>query len=105
MFTYTVRPDGGEPYVVTATMRDVLRWERTSPKGRLPRKAEDLGTASAENAYSLAYVASKRQGRFAGTEQEFEETVDINGGDQLTEPADEPAGEEGEGPDPTPSDR
>lgn len=103
MFTYTVRPDGGEPFVVVAGMRDILKWERTAPRGKR-RTAEDLATASAENAYSLAYTAAHRQGLFKGTQDEFEDQVDLDGGDSLTPPP-TPELEEGEGPDPTPADR
>lgn len=59
MFEFKVIPDGGEPYELTATSRDVYTWERTS-KGRNLRTLRD-GIAMAD-LYELAWIAARRQG-------------------------------------------
>lgn len=91
MITFTVRPDGGEPYELTAGSRDVLQWERTT-KGK---SAATLGDMA--DMYKVAWLAAKRQGLYDGSLQDFETTVDLE-----TE-GDEDGSDEG--PDPTRSAR
>lgn len=55
---WTVIPDSGEPYTVMADMRDVRLWERLSPRNTMRKFAEN---PSADDIYSLVYVAIKRQ--------------------------------------------
>lgn len=88
MFTFTVKPDGGEPYELTTTSRDVLHWEKVN-KGKSLRQ---LGSEpSMTDFYALAHVTATRRQLFTGTLQEFEASVDI----------DLPTGEEDEEADPT----
>lgn len=89
MFTFYVTPDSGETYRVVAASRDVLTWE----KGLKGRSFGDLANSpSMSGMYGLAYAASRRQGLYGGSLQDFEQSVD------LALVADEEAGQ----PDPTP---
>lgn len=95
MFIYTAYPDKGEPFVVYVTMRHVLKWERSSPKGRPQRKASDLQDITADAAYELAYLAASAAGQYRGTQSDFEESVDLAGGDRLNPtPDDDTEGDE-----------
>lgn len=90
MFTFTVTPDGGAPYEVTATSRDVLHWERIT-KGKTALSLAENGSMA--DLYSVCHLAAQRRGLYSGSRDEFEQTNDI-------EPHDD---EEGDGePDPTP---
>lgn len=86
MIDFTVTPDDGDPYELTATMRDVRRWEKTHKGKRLAQLKEP----SADDLYEVAYIAAQRQGKVAGvTFDEFADSCDVE------VPADE------DGPDPT----
>jgi hypothetical protein len=74
MMTFKVSPDGGDPWQVVAESRDVLAWEKAL-KGR---SFNDLATnPTMAGLYGLAYAASRRQGLWEGTIQEFEASVDL----------------------------
>lgn len=73
MFTFTVDPvDGGDRFELTADSRDVLQWERQKA-GRSVTKLL-LEGASLIDAYSMAYIAAKREGLITCSPREFEET-------------------------------
>ena len=91
MFTITVKPDGQDPFDVTASTRDVLQWEKVGKDNSLTKLQNN---PSVSDMYSIAHFACKRQQRFTGSLQDFEASVDI---DFETE--------EDEEPDPTPGDR
>jgi len=74
MFTFTVAPDNADEYQVTVGPRDIVKWERTVKGASLVKLQQDVHY---EDLYHLAYLASKRQGLFAGSYELFEETVDI----------------------------
>jgi hypothetical protein len=74
MFTFTVHPDGAEPYEATATARDIVMWEKVA-KGRSLGKLGD--NPSMSDLYSLAHVASRRLGLYAGSLADFETGVDL----------------------------
>lgn len=74
MFTFTVKPDSAEEFEVTATSRDVVRWEKTG-KGRSLGRFSDNPTMT--DLYSLAHGAALRQGLWAGPVAEFEQSVDV----------------------------
>lgn len=76
MFTLTIKPDEGEQQVVIATARDVLAWERAG-SGTTRSVTQLLAETRLVDAYALAYVASKRQGLFEGSQAEFEQTHDL----------------------------
>lgn len=73
MFTFDIRPDAAATYKVTATSRDVVLWEKTTPG----RTFNDLGRPAMADFYGLAHLASKRLGLFDGTRKEFEDSVDL----------------------------
>lgn len=75
MFTITVRPDGQEPFEVTATTRDVLNWEKVGKDNNI---AKLQAQQSVVDMYSIAHFACKRQQLFTGTLAEFEQNVDID---------------------------
>lgn len=74
MFTFTVKPDGGETFTVTATTRDVLIWEKADPKRSF---ADFTRGVSLEDMYTLAHTAARRQNLYPGTLAEFETSVDL----------------------------
>lgn len=89
---WTAYPDDGEPFDITASSRDILRWEKSKPgrsitqlMGGEPRMAE---------VYALACVAAVRAGDFTGSLAQFEETVDLDGREPEDQ-ADADADEEG----------
>lgn len=93
MFEFKVIPDGGEPYELTATSRDVYTWERIS-KGRNLRTLRD-GIAMAD-LYELAWIAARRQGlTSADTLRAFSDCTDLEFEEE----------EDQEEPDPTNQDR
>ncbi len=75
MFTFTISPDGEPSYTLTATTRDVARWEKTA-KGQGLRQLEE--TMRATDLYALAYYAAVRQQLFSGKLSEFQESCDLN---------------------------
>lgn len=58
MLTLMIKPDGEEPYQITADSRDVLLWERIGPRNNLRRLIE---SPVMSDHYSLAHIAIKRQ--------------------------------------------
>ena len=76
MFTFTVDPDEGEGerFQVTAKARDVLVWERLKP-GRSITKL--LAETHLTDAYALAHIALRREGRTELSLKEFETTHDL----------------------------
>jgi hypothetical protein len=79
-----IMPDGAEPYEVTATTRDIAKWEKTT-KGatfaafQAEQKITDL--------YRIAFHAAVRRGLYTGTLADFEDGVDL---DILDDDQDEP---------------
>lgn len=90
MITLKVIPDNGDEYVVTATSRDVLTWEKTTKGDR--SFVDLLQSPTLVDFYKVAWIASWRQGLTSvKNQQEFEATCEVEGID---------AEEDGE-PDPT----
>lgn len=71
---FKVMPDGSGPFEVEATMRDVLKWEKVTPRASLKQLENEPRTA---DLYHVTYNACVRQGLFQGTLRDFEETCDI----------------------------
>lgn len=69
-----MHPDGGEPYTMTAGARDIMLWEKTH-RGASFSQIKDNLTMTA--LYQIAHVAARRQGLFAGTLDEFENTAEL----------------------------
>lgn len=74
MLDFRVTPDGGEPYAVKADSRDVLVWEKTGKGKAFSKLMEDL---SMVDLYRMAHIASRRQGLFTGSLDEFEQNCKL----------------------------
>lgn len=81
---WKVAPEGGEPFTVVADSRDMLVWEKTNKAGRTAVDLVDGATLGDQ--YAIAYTASKRQGLFAGTRQEFDDACAIDAAEDEPEP-------------------
>ena len=86
MYPFIVKPDNGEPYEVTAGPRDILVWEKTTRGKSFGGDLMDVKALQLTDMYKLAWIASRRLGLFAGTLQEFEESVDLIGNQPDGEP-------------------
>ena len=74
MIDFTIKPDAGDEYDITATSRDVLMWEKTTKGAVFSKLMEQLTMV---DLFKVAYFACKRQGMFAGTQAEFEATHEL----------------------------
>lgn len=61
MFQFRVTPDRGEPFDLTAGMRDVRWWEKTH-RGRSMGMLQSAAGVSAGVLFEIAYSAARRQG-------------------------------------------
>jgi hypothetical protein len=87
VITVTVTPDGGEPYELTATARDVLNWEKTSRD----KTVVDLLTGfNMVDLYRVSHLAASRQQLFTGSLKEFEETCEVEFQEEDQEPEPDP---------------
>lgn len=75
MFTFTVKPDGGEPFEVEATSRDIVRWEGMNRKNSVGSLTEDMRMTDLTD---LAWVAADRRGLTDLDVREFRAGVDID---------------------------
>lgn len=80
---FKVTPVSGEPYEVAAESRDIYTWEKTS-KGK--SFGESMRNGSVVDLTEIAYFASRRQGYFTGTLQEFATSHDIANAEGEEEP-------------------
>jgi len=78
MITFKVTPDNAPEFIVTATSRDVLFWEKTT---RDVTFNDFLANPDYPNAFKLAHLASWRQGLIDQkvTLAEFEKTCEVVG--------------------------
>lgn len=74
MIDFKIKQDSGDDYEVKATARDVLLWEKAKTGRAFSKFA--AGT-SMTDMYSLAHVASRRQGLFTGSLQDFETSCEL----------------------------
>lgn len=74
MIEFTCKPDGADPYKVTATARDVLVWEKALKSRTFTKLMAELPL---EDLYKIAWLASKRLGLYADTAESFELNVDL----------------------------
>lgn len=89
MITLKVIPDHGEPYIVTATSRDVLTWEKTTKGGR--SFVDLINEPTLVDLYRVAHIASWRQGlTTAKNLQEFEQTCEVEGLDDAEDKEPDP---------------
>jgi hypothetical protein len=93
MFTLTIKPDGGEPFEVEATTRDVLVWEKTGQNRSMSTLVNDMHIA---DVYQVAHIAARRLQLFTGSLKDFEETCDLDIRKILTDgDGEESGGDEG----------
>ncbi|HYD28882.1 hypothetical protein [Brevundimonas sp.] len=90
MFEFRILPDGGEPFEITASMRDLRMWEKTH-RGRSMGVLSDRSSLSATILFEIAYAACRRQGKIHNdmTGDVFAETHDFELGEEVEE--EEPA--------------
>lgn len=69
-----VTPDEGDQYEVTVNGRIIVLWERAHVKNSVSKLTEGLRLT---DVYSLAFYAARTQGKFAGTQEEFEASVEV----------------------------
>lgn len=74
MFTFTVKPDGGAQFEVTAGTRDVLRWEKTTRGASLAQLKDGVSFGAL---YKIAHIAAVRQQLFTGPLADFEDTCEL----------------------------
>lgn len=103
MFTIKVRPDGGEPFEVETTSRDIVRWEaggnRQNPRS-MSRLSEDMRMTDVTD---LAWYAADRRGLTQLDIRQWREQVDLDITKSSTD--DDSDGDDSDGAGPTPSDR
>jgi hypothetical protein len=92
MFTFKIKPDGGEPIQFESDSRDVANWERTTKDATMGQLGADNGAGLSYVAlYRIAYFAAKRQGLIGSmTESEFNrgyalDLVDTDAADEKAE--------------------
>jgi hypothetical protein len=78
VFNVRVRPDGGEPFEVETTSRDIVRWEaggnRQTPRS-MSRLSDELRMTDVTD---LAWYAASRQGLTTLDLRQWREQVDID---------------------------
>ncbi|MEV0726005.1 hypothetical protein AB0I37_24905 [Micromonospora purpureochromogenes] len=74
MFTFMIKPDGGDAFEVTAGTRDVLKWERTTKGASLGQLKEGITLGAL---YKIAHLAATRQQLFTGPLADFEDTCEL----------------------------
>lgn len=74
LIRFKVTPDGGEPFEVACTSRDVLMWERRAHANSYARLQSQQDMAPM---YEIAHVAARRLGLFEGDLPTFEATCDL----------------------------
>lgn len=75
MITLDVIPDGGEPYRLVATTRDIAVWERRNNKNSFARLQSDMHIT---DVYAVAHIAAVRLGHYDGTAKDFEASCDLD---------------------------
>lgn len=78
MIDIRVVPDGGEPWDVKVTARDVLKWERLGGDRSISALDDDI---KMRDMYELAHLASQRTDKFTGSLEAFEDSCDLSFGD------------------------
>lgn len=58
MFTFNITPDGGTPFTVTATSRDIAQWEKTTKDASLHQLQEKMRMT---DLYKICWIAARRQ--------------------------------------------
>lgn len=102
MFSIRVRPDGGEPFEVETTSRDIVRWEaggnRQSPRS-MSKLSDDLRMTDVTD---LAWFAANRKGLTDLDINQWRASVDI---DITSKPGEDDEDDDNTGVGPTPAGR
>lgn len=86
MFTFKISPDGGTPYEVVATSRDIARWEKLTKGATMKRLETEYRII---DLYAVAYHAAVRHEQYQGTLAEFQDSADLellDGDDDESDP-------------------
>lgn len=75
MLELVIKPDSGDEYRLTATTRDIAKWERTNRGASFGKLQEDMHIT---DVYKIAYHAAVRHGRYSGSEKDFSESCDLD---------------------------
>jgi len=74
LITVKITPeDGGDPFIVPATARDVLVWERSNRDNSFARL---MANQKMTDIYRIAHIAAKRLGLYSDDLATFEKTGD-----------------------------
>lgn len=74
MFKFKVTPDEGEPFEVTATTRDIAKWEKTTRGASLHQLENEYRMT---DLYAVAFYAAVRHGLYDGSLKDFESGADL----------------------------
>lgn len=75
MFRLKVTPDEGDPYELTATTRDIAKWERINRGASLAGLQSNM---HASDLYEIAFHSATRQGLYEGTMVAFRDGADLD---------------------------
>lgn len=75
MIPFKIIPDGGEPYDLVATTRDIAKWEKTTKGATFSALESDKKVT---DLYKIAFYAAIRQGTFDGSLADWESSVDLD---------------------------
>lgn len=75
MINLKVMPDDGEAFDLTATTRDIAKWERITKGASFAGLQNDMKIT---NVYQVSHIAAVRLGLFSGTLAEWQESVDLD---------------------------
>lgn len=74
LYHFRITPEGKEPFEVNSTTRDILAWEEEKPG----RSVSQLANPHMADLYGIAHAASRREGLFTGSFQEFKANCDLD---------------------------
>lgn len=90
-FTFTIMPDGVEPFAVTARSRDIAHWERSFKGASVDKLASNPSVNDLEQ---LAWVTANRRNKWDGNLASFREQCDFD----MVDPNEVGDGDDGAGP-------
>lgn len=74
MLTLRIIPDDGDPYELVAGSRQIMLWEATGRNNTLARLNDN---PSMPDFYFIGHLAAVKAGKFAGSLDEFKNSVDL----------------------------
>lgn len=75
MIKFRVEPDNADAYEVTATTRDIVKWEASNKTNSFKKLMDELRLT---DLFALAYHSAVRNGFFTGSLAEFISTVEVH---------------------------